>query len=228
MDGEEKLINPDLWGKRLADFLREGLRKQRFETQKPIAEDWGWSIPVVNRSFRLWIGCGHYQEYDDGFLCFIEAHKPLVWRFFKRVDTRHRITALREALDRVLAEEEGIRSKRWWTYEEFNHPSLDRMSLEQARRVLIDGIDSAAYKESGSSLSDSDKNRLFAAEEYRSGRDVVAPSPWAEGDFETKMAGLMRSANAINRSDTAFGQAQKLLEAEDSILGRVIRRSQTT
>lgn len=49
MDGEEKLINPDLWGKRLADFLREGLRQQGFETQEPIAEDWGWAIPVVNK-----------------------------------------------------------------------------------------------------------------------------------------------------------------------------------
>lgn len=120
LDGEEKLINPDLWGKRLADFLREGLRKQGFETGEPIAEDWGWLVPVVNKSFRLRIGCGHYQEYDDGFLCFIEPHKPFVRKFLKRVDTRQRISALRQAMDIVLAEEEGIRSKRWWTYEGFN------------------------------------------------------------------------------------------------------------
>jgi hypothetical protein len=106
-------------------------------------------------------------------------------------------------MDQVLAESEGIRSKRWWTYEEFNHPSLDRMTLEGARRVVIDGMDCAAYKETGSSLQDSDKNRLFGAEEYGSGSDVAAPSPWAEGDFETKMAGLMRSANAINRINPA-------------------------
>jgi len=91
-EGEEKLVNPDLWGKRLADFLREGLRKQGFETDEPIAEDWGWVVPVVNKSFRLWIGCGHYQEYEDGFLCFIEPHKPFVWRFFKRVNARERVT----------------------------------------------------------------------------------------------------------------------------------------
>lgn len=227
LDGEEKLINPELWGKRLADFLREGLRKQGFETEEPIAEDWGWLVPVVNQSFRLWIGCGHYQEYDDGFLCFIKPHKPFVWRFFKRVDTRQRIGALREAMDKVLAEEEGIRSKRWWTYEEFNHPSLDRMTLDDARRVVIDGIDGAAYKETGYSLQDSDKNRLFGAEEYRSRCDVVAPSRWAEGGFETKMAGLLRSANATNQTNPWFRHAQKLLEAEDSIIGRVIRLSQT-
>lgn len=120
LDGEEELINPDLWGKRLADFLREGLRHHGFETKEPIAEDWGWVVPVVNKSFRLWIGCGRYQQYDDGFLCFIEPHQPFVWRFLKRLDTRERINALREAIDMLLIEEEGVRSKRWWTYEEFN------------------------------------------------------------------------------------------------------------
>lgn len=125
LDGEEKLINPDLWGKRLADFLREGLRKQGFETKEPVAEDWGWVVPVVNRSFRLWIGCGRYQEYDDGFLCFIEPHKPFVWRFLRRLDTRERINALRQAIDKVLVEEEGVRSKRWWTYEEFTRRPTD-------------------------------------------------------------------------------------------------------
>lgn len=95
-------------------------------------------------------------------------------------------------------------------------------------RLVIDGIDGVAYKETGSSLQDSDKNGLFGAEEYRSGRDVVASSPWAEGDFETNMATLMRSANEIkiNQTNLGFRHAQKLLEDEDSITGRVIRRSQ--
>ena len=115
-----------LWGKRLADFLREGLRKQGFETNEPIAEDWGWVVPVVNESFRLWIGCGYYQAYEDGFLCFIEPHKPFVWRFFKKVEARERIDALRKAMDQVLAEAEGIRSKRWWTHEAFNSQYMQK------------------------------------------------------------------------------------------------------
>lgn len=120
LDGEGKLINPDLWGKRLADFLREGLCQHGFETRKPIAEDWVWAIPVVSKPFRLWIGCGHYQEYEDGFLCFIEPQKPFVRRWLRRVDTRERINALRQAMDKVLTKGEGIRSKCWWTYEGFN------------------------------------------------------------------------------------------------------------
>ena len=38
-DGEEEQINPGLWGKRLAEFLRDNLRTEGFETEEPIAED---------------------------------------------------------------------------------------------------------------------------------------------------------------------------------------------
>jgi hypothetical protein len=66
------------------------------------------------------------------------------------------------------------------------------MTSDEARRVIVEGINYAAYKETDSSLHDSDKNRLFGSEEHRSGRDVVKPSPWTEGDFEEKMAMLLR------------------------------------
>jgi hypothetical protein len=99
------------------------------------------------------------------------------------------------------------------------------MTLEEARLVIIEGINYAAYKETDSSLHDSDKNRLFGSEYYKSGRHIVKPSPWAEGDFEEKMAMLLRWANALNRSDPAFAQAQSLLEGEESLIGRVIRRT---
>jgi hypothetical protein len=101
------------------------------------------------------------------------------------------------------------------------------MTLEEARRVIVEGINYAAYRETNSSLHDSDKNRLFGSEHYRSGRDVVKASPWAEGDFEEKMATLLRWANALNRSVPAFAQAQSLLEDEDSLIGRIIRRAKS-
>jgi len=99
------------------------------------------------------------------------------------------------------------------------------MTLEEARLVIVEGINYAAYKETASSLHDSDKNRLLGSEHYRSGREVVKPSPWAEGDFEEKMAMLLRWANTLNRSDPAFAQAQSLLEGDESPIGRVIRRT---
>ena len=46
-----------------------------------------------------------------------------------------------------------------------------------------------------------------------------------DGDFEEKMATLLRWANTLNRSNPAFAQAQSVLEGEESPVGRVIRRT---
>lgn len=99
------------------------------------------------------------------------------------------------------------------------------MTPEEARQIIVEGINYAAYRETESSLYDSDKNRLFGSEYYNSGRHAAKPSPWSEGNFEEKMAMLLRWANTLNASVPTFGQAQALLEAEDSVMGRVIRLS---
>jgi hypothetical protein len=62
------------------------------------------------------------------------------------------------------------------------------MKAGDARHLLIEGMNYAAYKETQSSLHDSDKNRLFGSEHYNSGRQVVCESPWATEDFEERMA----------------------------------------
>jgi hypothetical protein len=87
------------------------------------------------------------------------------------------------------------------------------MTPEEARQTIVEGINYAAYRETDSGLYDSDKNRLFGSEHYNSGRHVVKPSPWSEGNFEEKMAMLLRWANALNASVSTFAQAQALLEA---------------
>jgi hypothetical protein len=97
------------------------------------------------------------------------------------------------------------------------------MTPDKARHLIIEGINYAAYHETDFSLHDSDKNRLFGSEHYESGRPIYEPSPWAEGNFEEKMAMLLVWANVLNRSVAAFAEAQKLLEGEESIVGRIIR-----
>lgn len=113
LPGEEEQINPGIWGKRLADFLREGLRAEGIETTEAISEDWGWIVPVVNPAFNLWIGCGN-QGNGDEFTCFIEPGTPFIRKFFfKKIHTADRINALQAAMDRVLEKEPAIRDKRW-------------------------------------------------------------------------------------------------------------------
>ena len=62
------------------------------------------------------------------------------------------------------------------------------MTLEKARLLIVEGSNYAAYKETDSSLYDSDKNRLLGFGHYKTWPHIVKTSPWAEGDFEEKMA----------------------------------------
>jgi hypothetical protein len=72
------------------------------------------------------------------------------------------------------------------------------MTSDEARNLIIEGLNYAAYHETDSSLHDTDKNRLWGSEHYNSGRHVANPSPWEEGDFEEKMTVLLGWANILN------------------------------
>jgi hypothetical protein len=50
-------------------------------------EDWGCCIPIENDASSLWVGCGNYDEYPGGFLCFIEPSKATVRKPFRKIDT---------------------------------------------------------------------------------------------------------------------------------------------
>lgn len=112
-----------------------------------------------------------------------------------------------------------------WKFSPHGRNVLSCMTADEARDLLISGINYAAYRETDFSLHDSDKNRLFGSEHYNSGRPVYEASRWAEGDFEGKMATLLVWASVLNRSVAEFSEAQRLLESEDSVIGRVIRRA---
>ena len=124
-EDEEEQVNPGRYGKRLAEFLVSGLKGQQFEPEEPIAEDWGWVVPIKNKEFNLWIGCGNYEEYPNGFLCFIEPHEPVIRKlpFFRKINTETTVGKLREAMDQVLAGNPEIHGVQWYSHDEFNQPS---------------------------------------------------------------------------------------------------------
>ena len=113
--GEEEQINPGRWGKALADYLRAALNSHGLLGGEPYAEDWGWAVPLDNDEFPLWIGCGNYEEYSDGFLCFIEPSRPFVRKLFRKIDTTARIEEVAAVVDRALSDHPGIHDLRWWS-----------------------------------------------------------------------------------------------------------------
>jgi hypothetical protein len=116
--GEEEEINPGRYGKRLAEYLDAGLPGLGFPTTGIWPEDWGWGVGIKHDAFPLWIGVGNYEEYDDGFLCFIEPSKPVISRWFKRIPTADTVERLADALEKLIRDSDGVRNVRWWDEKE--------------------------------------------------------------------------------------------------------------
>jgi hypothetical protein len=113
--GEEEKINPGRWGIALARYIRTELTARGLPGGEPFFEDWGCCVPLDNEGFSLWAGCGNYEEYPDGFLCFIEPSKPSVRKLFRKIDTSGRVESVADALDAALRAHPSIRDLRWWT-----------------------------------------------------------------------------------------------------------------
>jgi hypothetical protein len=112
-EGEEELINPGLWGKRLAEYLVQKLSDRGIKTHEIIAEDRGWYIPIQNEGFRLAVCCGHQNGDDDEFLCFTDPHTPVVKKLFRKIDATAELTRLTEALQQILSSDPEITNVVW-------------------------------------------------------------------------------------------------------------------
>lgn len=114
LPGEDEAVNPGRYGKRLASYLAAFMPSHGFDVQGLNAEDWGWRIDLRNEAFPLWIGCGNYEEYEDGFLCFIEPSRPVVRRWLKKTSTVETVERLASALEEALRAHGAVLSLRWW------------------------------------------------------------------------------------------------------------------
>jgi hypothetical protein len=101
-------------GKKVAELLASQLPSHGFNVDALESEDWGWRVNLINEAFPLWIGTGHYQEYPDGHLCFIEPSRPVVRRWFRRISTAETIGRLANALEGIIRESCEASDIRWW------------------------------------------------------------------------------------------------------------------
>jgi len=113
-EDEENEINPGRWGKRLAEYLSLKLKESGVSIGNIYAEDWGWAIPIKGKPCDMWIGCGNYDEYPNGFLCFIEPSKPSIRKFLKKIDISEDLKFLSGAIDKILNAESEITDIKWW------------------------------------------------------------------------------------------------------------------
>ena len=129
-------MNSNCWGKRLAEFVRDGLPKHGIQTEDILCEDWGWLVYVQNPDFPLWIACGVQDEFSDSdeesenegsasqstpaggsgvtqFCVFVTAEPSLIQRWFKRVDAKPAVQKVVDGLRRLLEASPDIQDTTW-------------------------------------------------------------------------------------------------------------------
>lgn len=106
-------------GESVARLLVERLSECGYQIKEAVPEDWGWRIDIGNAAFPLWVGCGRYEQYDDGgYLVFIDPSTPYVRRGLKRLATSETVEALAGAIDQVLRQDGRVYEVRWWAEDE--------------------------------------------------------------------------------------------------------------
>ncbi|KRA72815.1 hypothetical protein ASD78_14405 [Lysobacter sp. Root667] len=119
--GEDEEINPRMYGRQLAQWLKSQLEKRGYDIEPIIAEDWGRCLMCSRDPFMLWVGCGSMVDYGTAqpgdppppnenliWCCFPMAEVPFWKRIFKNPDTAASVAKLDADLRAILSDEPGI------------------------------------------------------------------------------------------------------------------------
>ena len=119
--GEDEDINPRIYGRQLAAWLKDRLAERGYKIEGVYEEDWGRCIMCVREPFKLWVGCGNVWDYDtakpdDGppskdqvtWHCFATAEIPFFKRLFRKVDPAPALSKLYSELGSILRSEKEI------------------------------------------------------------------------------------------------------------------------
>jgi hypothetical protein len=110
--GEDDDTNPGIFGKVLANWLAEQLRSRGIAVGTVIAEDFGWCVPIRNRSAKLYVACASTEECHNHWRVFVFAEGGLLARIAGKDKSAEAIAALYATIKRILEGSAGIRELR--------------------------------------------------------------------------------------------------------------------
>lgn len=114
--GEDEEINPEIYGRQLARWLKERLEQKGYKVEDIIEEDWGRCLMCSREPFMLWVGCGSVTDHEprgDGppakedvtWHCFATAEVYFWKRLFRKVETEPALSRLNADLRDILRAE---------------------------------------------------------------------------------------------------------------------------
>ncbi|MGE0407561.1 MAG: hypothetical protein AB7O65_14800 [Candidatus Korobacteraceae bacterium] len=111
----EDYINPGIFARELADFLRNGLENRGYSSGARCAEDWGyWQEVHHSGGYTLAIGCANLDDVGKGPVehrVFVEPHTPTIRapkQWLRKVDVRSDVEKLVEAIGDLLRDDKRI------------------------------------------------------------------------------------------------------------------------
>ncbi len=117
--GEDDEINPGIYGKQLAEWLRARLEVRGYKVEPIINEDWGRCLMCSRKPFLLWVGCANVTDLDVSpevvppkeqvtWHCFATAEVPFWRKLLGKIETEPAIAKLHADLGAILAAETTI------------------------------------------------------------------------------------------------------------------------
>jgi hypothetical protein len=119
--GEDEEINPGIYGRQLAAWLKRRLEQRGYTVERVYQEDWGRCIMCARDPFLLWVGCGNVWDFDAAksgdhppskdeitWHCFATAEVFFWKRIFRRTDTTAAVSKLHADLGEILRAEPEI------------------------------------------------------------------------------------------------------------------------
>jgi hypothetical protein len=111
LPGEDEATNPGVFGKALAQWLGNQLRRAGVATGEVIAEDFGWVIPVKNGPYFLRVACSSGEK-PNGWKAFAFAEGGLIPRLFRKNKSGAALYFLHASVRRSLEAESSVHGLR--------------------------------------------------------------------------------------------------------------------
>lgn len=105
-DEHDDYINPGIYALELANFLESELKQRGYPTKFRCQEDWGhWMELEHDGKYTLAVCCANTGETFDGqteHRVFVTPDKPVIRKFFKKIDVQNDLEKLTAALRDVF------------------------------------------------------------------------------------------------------------------------------
>ncbi len=107
--GEDEETNPGIYGKALAQWLREHLRAAGVPVGDIIAEDFGWCVPVESKPHSLYVACASAGDEPGQWRVFAFAEGGVVARILGKDKSAESVASLFAAVRLCLESEPTVR-----------------------------------------------------------------------------------------------------------------------